>query len=217
MFVGFGYTIIGLILFLTGVNVGFAPVGSLLGSNLAEQSWRWILIPIGALIGYYIVKAEPAVQVLGRQVEEVTNGSISKESMNLCLSIGVSASVALAVVRVLTGISIYWLLIPGYIIALAMTRFVPKVFVGIAFDSGGVASGPMTSTFLLPLAMGACTAAGGNVVTDAFGVVAMVAMAPLIAIQIMGILYQVKLSKAASVSFVTADIDDNAILEFEEE
>ena len=104
---GFLYTIIGLILFLTGVNVGFAPVGSLLGSNLAAESWRWVLVPIGALIGYYIVKAEPAVQVLNKQVEDVTNGSISRDAMNLCLSIGVSASVALAMVRVLTGISYF--------------------------------------------------------------------------------------------------------------
>ncbi len=214
---GFLYTIIGLILFLTGVNVGFAPVGSLLGSNLAAESWRWVLVPIGALIGYYIVKAEPAVQVLNKQVEDVTNGSISRDAMNLCLSIGVSASVALAMVRVLTGISIYWLLIPGYIIALILTRFVPKVFVGIAFDSGGVASGPMTSTFLLPLAMGACTAVGGNVVTDAFGVVAMVAMAPLIAIQIMGVLYNMKLKSSTYTPVVISDIDDNEILDFEEE
>ena len=214
---GFLYTIIGLILFLTGVNVGFAPVGSLLGSNLAAQTWRFVLIPIGALIGYYIVKAEPAVQVLNKQVEDVTNGSISRSAMNLCLSIGVSASVALALLRVLTGLNIYWLLIPGYIIALVLTRFVPKVFVGIAFDSGGVASGPMTSTFLLPLAMGACTAVGGNVVTDAFGVVAMVAMAPLIAIQIMGVLYQLKLKRATSDALIMVDVDDNAIMDIEEE
>ncbi|MFR0060932.1 MAG: DUF1538 domain-containing protein [Roseburia hominis] len=217
MLMGFLYTIIGLILFLTGVNVGFAPVGSLLGSNLAAQTWRFVLIPIGALIGYYIVKAEPAVQVLNKQVEDVTNGSISRSAMNLCLSIGVSASVALALLRVLTGLNIYWLLIPGYIIALVLTRFVPKVFVGIAFDSGGVASGPMTSTFLLPLAMGACTAVGGNVVTDAFGVVAMVAMAPLIAIQIMGVLYQLKLKRATSDALIMIDVDDNAIMDIEEE
>lgn len=216
MSIGFVYTILGLILFLTGVNVGFAPVGSLLGSDLAGQSWKWLLVPIGALIGYYIVKAEPAVQVLNKQVEDVTNGSISRDSMNLSLSIGVSASVALALLRVLTGISIYWLLIPGYIAALIMTRFVPKVFVGIAFDSGGVASGPMTSTFLLPLAMGACTAVGGNVVTDAFGVVAMVAMAPLIAIQIMGIRYQLTIKRSVATATLSMDIDDDAILVLEE-
>ena len=217
MLIGFLYTIIGLVLFLTGVNVGFAPVGSLLGSNLASQPWKWLLVPIGALIGYYIVKAEPAVQVLNKQVADVTNGSVSREAMNLCLSIGVAASVALALIRVLTGISIYWLLIPGYLAALAMTRFVPKVFVGIAFDSGGVASGPMTSTFLLPLAMGACTAVGGNVVTDAFGVVAMVAMAPLIAIQIMGIRYQLRVKKALSAAAVIYDVDDDEILDLTED
>ena len=217
MLMGFLYTIVGLILFLTGVNVGFAPVGSLLGSDLAGQPWKWALIPIGALIGYYIVKAEPAVQVLNKQVEDITNGSISRSAMNLCLSIGVSASVALAMLRVLTGLNIYFLLIPGYIIALVLTRYVPKVFVGIAFDSGGVASGPMTSTFLLPLAMGACTAVGGNVVTDAFGVVAMVAMAPLIAIQIMGALYQMKQKQALSAPAVMAEIDDDVIIDMEEE
>lgn len=216
MLMGFLYTIIGLILFLTGVNVGFAPVGSLLGSSLAARSWKWALVPIGALIGYYIVKAEPAVQVLNKQVEDITNGSISRNAMNTCLSIGVASSVALAMVRVLTGLNIYFLLIPGYMIALALTKFVSKVFVGIAFDSGGVASGPMTSTFLLPLAMGACTAVGGNVVTDAFGVVAMVAMAPLIAIQIMGAWYQFNQKKASEAPAI-ANIDDNIIIDMEEE
>lgn len=196
MVVGFVYTVLGLILFLTGVNVGFAPVGNLLGSGLAEGSFKWLLIPIGIVIGYYIVKAEPAVQVLNKQVEDLTGGTISRKMMNLALSAGVACAVALAMVRVLTGINIYWIIIPGYVLAIILSRLVPSVFVGIAFDSGGVASGPMTSTFLLPLAMGACSAVGGNVVTDAFGVVALVAMAPLIAIQIMGLIYAHK-SKAA--------------------
>lgn len=156
------------------------------------------------------------MQVLNKQVEDITNGSISRNAMNTCLSIGVASSVALAMVRVLTGLNIYFLLIPGYMIALALTKFVPKVFVGIAFDSGGVASGPMTSTFLLPLAMGACTAVGGNVVTDAFGVVAMVAMAPLIAIQIMGAWYQFNQKKASEAPAI-ANIDDNIIIDMEEE
>lgn len=196
MSVGLGYTVIGLILFLTGVNVGFTPVGNLLGSGLAAGSLKWVLVPIGILVGYYIVKAEPAVQVLDQQVEEVTGGAVSRKMMNLSLSIGVAAAVALAMVRVLTGLSIYWVIIPGYILALVFSRLVPPVFVGIAFDAGGVASGPMTSTFLLPLAMGACTALGGNVVTDAFGIVALVALAPLIAVQIMGLVYVHK-SKSA--------------------
>ncbi len=190
--VGLIYTYAGLVLFLCGVNVGFAPVGSFLGQELASLVFNWILVPIGMLIGYYIVKAEPAIQVLNHQVESVTDGAISVKAMNRCMSAGVAISVGLAMMRVLTGLSIQWIIIPGYLIALVLSRFVPKIFVGIAFDSGGVASGPMTSTFLLPLSIGTCQALGGNLMTDAFGVVALVALTPLIAIQIMGIVYQVK-------------------------
>ena len=214
MSVGFLYTYLGLVLFLTGVNVGFAPVGSLLGSGLGEGNLKWLLIPIGILIGYYIVKAEPAVQVLNEQVEDLTGGTVSRGMMNAALSIGVACAVALAMVRVLTGISIYWVLIPGYILALVLCRFVPPVFIGIAFDSGGVASGPMTSTFLLPLAMGACTAIGGNVVSDAFGIVALVALAPLIAIQIMGLVYA---HKSKTVPQPSAQLSDDIVIELEEE
>ena len=214
MVVGFVYTIVGLILFLTGVNVGFAPVGSLLGSGLGESVFKWSLIPIGIIIGYYIVKAEPAVQVLNKQVEDLTGGTISHKMMNSALSLGVACAVALSMVRVLTGINIYWIIIPGYIIAIIMSRFVSPVFVGIAFDSGGVASGPMTSTFLLPLAMGACTAVGGNVVTDAFGVVALVAMAPLLAIQIMGLIY---MHKSKAVSQVAEEFSEDTVVEIEED
>ena len=213
--VGFFYTYIGLVLFLCGVNVGFAPVGSLLGGEFVNSGFSWLLVPIGALIGYFIVKAEPAIQVLNRQVESVTSGAISEAAMNICLSVGVAVSVALAMVRVLSGISIYWILIPGYLIALLMSRFVPKIFVGIAFDSGGVASGPMTSTFLLPLCIGASEAVGGNVMTDAFGVVALVAMTPLIAIQIMGVVYKLKERKMDKVVISIDEADE--ILEFEEE
>ncbi len=193
--VGFGYTAVGLMLFLCGVNVGFAPVGSQLGGALASSGQKWLLIPMGMLIGYFIVKAEPAIQILNKQVQSVTDGVISAKSMNLALSVGVAVSIGFAMLRILTGIPIRWILVPGYLIALILSRFVPKIFVGIAFDSGGVASGPMTSTFLLPLCIGACTGVGGNVMTDAFGVVALVAMTPLIAIQIMGIRYQIKLNK----------------------
>lgn len=213
--VGFLYTIIGLILFLTGVNIGFTPVGNLLGSGLADSTYRWVLIPIGALIGYYIVKAEPAVQVLNKQVEDVTGGTVSQSMMNTALSIGVACAVMLSMVRVLTGISIYWILVPGYALALILARYVPSVFVGIAFDSGGVASGPMTSTFLLPLAMGACTALGGNVVTDAFGVVALVALAPPVAIQIMGVIY---VHRAKAVAEDKADLlPDDGVIDLEDE
>ena len=214
--IGFGYTYIGLVLFLCGANVGFAPVGAYLGKELAAVSFRWILVPIGALIGYYIVKAEPAIQVLNHQVEAVTNGAISVKMMNRCMQIGVAASVGLAMLRVLTGISIQWFVIPGYIIALVLSRMVPDIFVGIAFDSGGVASGPMTSTFLLPLSIGVCEALGGNLMTDAFGVVALVALTPLIAIQLMGLVYKAKTAKRTqSVPAAIAD-DCDMIVDLEE-
>ena len=190
--IGLIYTYIGLVLFLTGVNVGFMPAGNYLGQTIAGLSFSWIIVPIGMIIGYFIVLAEPAVFVLTKQVEEMTSGSISAKAMGTSLSIGVSLSVGFAMIRVLTGISILWLLIPGYLIALVLTFFVPKIFTAIAFDSGGVASGPMTATFLLPFAMGACEALGGNIITDAFGIVAMVAMTPLITIQIMGLIFKVK-------------------------
>lgn len=214
MVVGIIYTILGLVLFLTGVNVGFAPVGNLLGSNLAQSAFKWIMLPIGAIIGFYIVKAEPAVQVLNKQVEDITGGTISRKMMNAALSAGIACAVALAMVRVLTGVNIYWIIIPGYAAALILSRFVPSVFVGIAFDSGGVASGPMTSTFLLPLSMGACAAVGGNVVTDAFGVVALVAMAPLIAIQIMGLIYMRKSKVAVQ---PTEALPEDTVVDIEED
>lgn len=193
--IGLIYTYIGLVLFLTGVNVGFMPAGNYLGQTIAGLPYAWIIVPIGMIIGYFIVLAEPAVFVLTRQVEEMTSGAISAKAMGLSLSIGVAASVGLAMIRVLTGISILWFLVPGYFMALILTFFVPKLFTAIAFDSGGVASGPMTATFLLPFAMGACSALGGNIITDAFGCVAMVAMTPLITIQVMGLIFRIKENK----------------------
>ena len=214
--VGFGYTYIGLVLFLCGANVGFTPVGAYLGKELAGLSLRWILVPIGALIGYYIVKAEPAIQVLNHQVEAVTNGAISVKMMNRCMQIGVAASVGLAMLRMLTGISIQWLVVPGYIIALVLSRLVPDIFIGIAFDSGGVASGPMTSTFLLPLSIGVCEALGGNLMTDAFGVVALVALTPLIAIQLMGLVYKLKTAKRTQTVPAAIADDCDMIVDLEE-
>ena len=185
--VGLVYTYIGLVLFLTGANVGFMPAGNYLGQMLAGMKWPQLLVPIAMLMGYFIVKAEPAVYVLNKQVEEMTDGAISARAMGTGLSIGVCISVGIAMIRVLTGISILWFLVPGYAIALGISFFVPKIYTAIAFDSGGVASGPMTATFLLPLAQGACSVVGGNIVTDAFGIVAMVAMSPLVTVQVMGL------------------------------
>ena len=215
--VGLVYTYVGLVLFLTGANVGFMPAGSYLGQTMASLPYNWIIIPIGMLIGYFIVRAEPAVYVLNKQVEEITDGAISSSAMGACLSLGVAASIGLALVRVLTGISILWFVIPGYAIAIGLSFLVPRIFTAIAFDSGGVASGPMTATFLLPFAQGACLAVGGNVVADAFGVVAMVAMTPLITIQILGLTYQIKKKRAASaqapVTGGLPDLPDDAIIE----
>ena len=217
--VGLVYTYIGLVLFLTGANIGFMPAGNYLGQVLGGQSSRWLLIPIGMLIGYFIVRAEPAVYVLNKQVEEVTDGAISAGTMGAALSAGVALSVGLAMVRVLTGISILWFLIPGYLFAISISFVVPKLFTAIAFDAGGVASGPMTATFLLPLAQGACIAVGGNIVTDAFGVVAMVAMTPLITVQLMGLVAQLKTRKARSAqplldtAALLAELPDDAIIE----
>jgi len=198
--VGFLYTIIGLVLFLTGVNVGFFPVGELLGIQLAASPFKWILIPLGALVGYYIVAAEPAVHVLNKQVEEISSGAITQKMMNRGLAIGMSAALTITMVRILFAIPIMYILIPGYAFALLLTFFVPKIFTGIAFDSGGVCSGPMTSTFLLPFAMGTCEGVGGNLMVDAFGIVAMVAMTPLIVIQMMGLIYQFRTKEAAALA-----------------
>ena len=207
--IGLGYTAIGLVLFLTGANVGFMPAGQVIGAMLGDSVYKWLLIPIGMLIGYFIVAAEPAVHVLNKQVEEISAGAIPQKYMQISLSVGVALSVGLSMLRVLTGISIFWMLIPGYGIALALSFFVPKIFTGVAFDSGGVASGPMTATFLLPFTMGACDAVGGNVMTQAFGIVAMVAMTPLITIQILGLIYTLK-EKAAAKAVKVAEANAKA-------
>lgn len=217
--VGLVYTYIGLVLFLTGANVGFMPAGNYLGQVLASLNYSWIIIPVGMVMGYFIVKAEPAVYVLNKQVEEITDGAISAQTMGTGLSVGVAISVGIAMIRVLTGISIMWIIVPGYALALGISFFVPKIYTAIAFDSGGVASGPMTAAFLLPLAQGACVAVGGNIVTDAFGVVAMVAMTPLITIQILGLLSRFKKAAVPAEELLPDAVlafemlDDDAIIE----
>ena len=172
------------------------PAGSFIGGEVAGVS-RWLVIPIGALIGSLIVLAEPAVHVLNRQVEQLTGGAISRKNMLVVFVISMAIAVALSMLRVATGISIWWIIVPVYVVALSLTFFVPKIFTAIAFDSGGVASGPMTATFLLPFAMGATAELGGSIINDAFGTVAFVAMTPLVAIQIMGLVFRVKKTVAA--------------------
>ena len=194
--VGLALTSVGLVLFLTGVNVGFSPLGYVLGGALSEGWLRYLLIPLSMLMGWFIINAEPAVHVLNKQVVELSAGAITEKAMGMSLSIAVAAANGLAMLRVLTGIPILYFMLPGYVIALALAFFVPPTFTAIAFDSGGVASGPLTATFMLPFAMGASAALGGNVMTDAFGLVAMVAMMPLITVQIMGVIYVVKSRRA---------------------
>ena len=210
--IGILYTYLGLVLFLTGVNVGFSPLGYALGAALAEGWKVYLLAPLAMLMGWFIINAEPAVHTLNKQVEELSAGAISAKAMGMSLSIAVSAAGGLAMLRVITGISIMYFLVPGYLIALALSFFVPRTFTAIAFDSGGVASGPLTATFMLPFATGACEALGGNVMTDAFGLVALVAMMPLITVQVMGAIYVVK-SRHASQEPQLPDFGDNEIIE----
>ena len=192
IFVGILYTFIGLVLFLTGANRGFLPAGNLLGQHLANSESAWLLIIMGMIFGFFIITAEPAVYVLNKQVSAITNGAISQKAMGAALSIGVSLSIGISMLRVITGLPILWILLPSYVLSVGLSFVVPKIFTSIAFDSGGVASGPLTSAFLLPLAIGASNAIGGNVATDAFGLIAMVAMTPLITVQVMGLYVTIK-------------------------
>ncbi len=209
--IGVVYTYIGLVLFLTGVNVGFSPLGYVLGGAIIDNGMKWILVPLSMLMGWFIINAEPAVHVLNKQVTELSAGAISEKVMGLTLSIAISGAMGLAMIRVLTGISILWFVLPGYLIALLLAFFVSPTFTAIAFDAGGVASGPLTATFMLPFAMGACSAIGGNVMTDAFGLIAMVAMMPLITVQIMGVISKLKSHKNVAVDFVSRYADDEVI------
>ena len=184
---GICYTFVGLVIFLTAVTVGFMPVGFELGCNLAKMPRA--LVVSGFIIGMVVGLAEPAVHVLNKQVEDITGGLVSKRSMLIALSVGVGLSIGLSMIRIIIGFPIIYYLIPGYFLSLALSFFVPKLYTAIAFDSGGVASGPLTSSFILPLAIGACSVihdGGDSILSYAFGIVAMVAMTPLITIQVMG-------------------------------
>jgi len=183
--------LLGLTIFLTGVEVGFMKMGYTIGNVFAEKNMAFMLTIIGTVIGFLIVKAEPAVKVLVNQISELTEGSISKKVVNLCLSTGVCIAVAISLMRVFTGVSILYFVIPGYVVALLLAKITPDMFTAIAFDSGGAASGPLTSSFLLPICIGACMVTGGNILTDAFGIVGLVSLSPLM-IQLLGVVYKVK-------------------------
>lgn len=195
VFIGCFYEFIGLTLFLLGANVGFLQIGSLIGMKLAEIENDFLIIAIGALLGYFVVIAEPAVEVLNKQISDITDGAIPEKAMKKSLSIGVSIALVISMIRVLTGIPILYFLLPGYLIALILAFVGDDIFTAVAFDSGGVASGTMASTFLVPFAIGVSEGVGGNVLSDAFGVIAMVAMAPIVAVQISGLIYKLKSKK----------------------
>ena len=214
--IGVIFTYVGLVIFLAGVEAGFSPVGYKIGEALAKQHSA-LLIGFGLVLGVLVVLAEPAIHVLNSQVEEVTGGLVKKKSMMLGLCIGVGAALALSMIRIVFDFSLVYYIVPGYFISLALSLFVPPVYTAIAFDSGGVASGPMTSTFILPFAIGACVTLQGadSVLSDAFGVVAMVAMAPLIAIQLLGFkgIVEEKLSEKRAMKRIL-DADDQQIINF---
>lgn len=183
--IGIAYTFVGLVVFLTAVKVGFMPIGLKLGKMLADN--RAVLITFGLILGMVVVLAEPAIHVLNKQVEEVTGGGVTKKEMLVALCLGVGLAIALSMIRIIYNFSVLYYLIPGYLVSLGLSFFVPKLYTAIAFDSGGVASGPLTSGFILPMAIGACSTITPDAVLQlAFGVVAMVAMIPLITIQALG-------------------------------
>ena len=210
--VGTLFTYVGLIIFLTSVHIGFMPVGFKMGQELAKTSPLAVSI-IGFVLGLVVVLAEPAVHVLNKQVEEITNGTVSKKSMLIALSVGVGISICLSVIRIIFGFSILYYLIPGYLLSLGLSFFVPKIYTSIAFDSGGVASGPLTSTFILPFAIGTGVAMNGNILSDAFGIVAMVAMTPLITIQMLGFtsISKKRLSEKLAMRKILDEEDDQII------
>ena len=213
--VGLVYTFLGLVVFLTSVTVGFMPIGYKIGLQLAR--WPWLLVAFGFIIGFVVVLAEPAVHVLNRQVENITNGTVSRRSMVVALSVGVGVSIGLSMLRIIFGFNLLYYLIPGYFVSLGLSFFVPKMYTAIAFDSGGVASGPLTSSFILPLAIGACVGVSGGsaVLESAFGIVAMVAMTPLITIQVMG--FRAVLAAKVRANIMMKNIlgaDDEQIIKF---
>ena len=215
--IGLIYTLVGLVIFLAAVSIGFMPVGYKLGTQLAGHGTA-ALTGFAFGLGMLTVLAEPAVHVLNSQVENVTGGEITKRQMMVALSIGVGISIAISMLRIIFGFSLLMVLIPGYLISLGLALAVPGIYTSIAFDSGGVASGPLTSSFILPLAIGACVAMNGeeSVLSSAFGVVALVAMTPLITIQILGFKSVVKRSVRRRMAFKRiVSSDDAQIIYFE--
>ena len=186
---------VGLILFLQGVTQGFLPAGTEIGRIIGGAPWRWALVPLGFFFGLAATAAEPAVRVLGIEMEKASGGAVSQKPVLVTLSLGVGVFVALAMFKLLAGVSILWFVVPGYLLALIMTRFSTPSFISAAFDAGGVATGPMTVTFVMAIALGAAGALEGrDAVADGFGLIALVALAPILSVMTLGILYSRKRS-----------------------
>ncbi len=184
---------IGLTLFLQGVHVGFEPAGKMMGEVLGAGSYRWLLIPVGFLLGFVATVAEPAIRILNHEVDKVSGGYIPKKVLLYTLCIGVGLSIALAMLRLLIGIPIVWLVMPGYLIAIVMMYFTSETFTSVAFDAGGVATGPMTVTFIMAIALGVGEVIPGrDPMIDSFGMIALVALAPIISVLTLGLLYSWK-------------------------
>lgn len=190
---GFIFAFLGLVFFLQGVHIGFMPVGEYIGTTIGQASYRWVLIPIGFILGLVVTLAEPGVKVLNIEVEKFSGGSINKKIMLSFLSIGVAISISLSMLKILTGISLWYFIVPGYILAFILTRYVSSTFIAVAFDSGGVTTGPMIVTFISSLSVGFASAIpGGNPVLDGFGMVSLVALTPILSVLILGFLYERK-------------------------
>ena len=194
---GFIYALLGLFIFLLGVNGGFMEVGYKIGENFIAVDKKVILVILAFFLGLFTIIAEPAVSVLTHQIEEITGGYVKRVAVLIPLSLGVGLAVVGGVLKILIpGFHLWHVLLPGYIISLGLMFFAPKLFVGIAFDAGGVATGPLTATFILAFVQGvAAKTAGADLVLDGFGVIALVALAPIITLQILGIIFKIKTKK----------------------
>lgn len=217
--IGILYTYFGLTLFLTGVNVGFMATGTNLGSRLASLDQKWILIPVGMITGCFMVLAEPAVHVLAEQVENISDGAIKRRTIMIALCVSMMIAVGLGMLRIVTGISIWFVLIPGYAIAILLSFFVPKIYTAIAFDSGGVASGPMATTFMLPLAIGAATTLTGaeSVLSSAYGLIGFIALTPLVTIQILGAFVKIKQGRRVVLPKAFINLFEGDVIELDSE
>lgn len=201
-------TVFGLTLFLTGVKSGFLEIGYLLGTIIMGSAYKDLLIPLGMVLGYIIITAEPAIKILTKEISDLTEGSISRNMINLCLSIGVSLAVGLSLSRIIFDIPMIYIIVPGYFIAAFLMIFTPKMFINIAYDSGGAACGALTTSFLLPLCIGVCTYLEKNVLSLAFGVGSLICLTPIIIIELLGIIYDYKLkANRKYVSFDETIID----------